>query len=330
MRIKRTEPLRHRHHLDEELGWIDCFFLMHERDKHSLNRRMFNEDFARLFGSASRRNGNLFGIVSNNDELTKRLLSNVQTRHGPHPIDETVRRWVEDIAETLICSGAAYYYLNGDAEEGDIRINSFGTNGVMRFFGTHIQWIPKRTVRHWNRDDEKIPREIRILHSTKVIRVVMPKVIKRMLSAQNKILATLDRHQFSVSNFQPEATHDNPNPTNHFDFSIWRDIQERALYRSTRATGWNGRKYDSSKRSDFFDSNRLIRFRRNQYILRDEILKQLSAELSRVGNRYNAEFRVEISATDELPSIERLNELEARLNREEVGFSQIVDYCFNR
>jgi len=72
----------------------------------------------------------------------------------------------------------------------------------------------------------------------------------------------------------------------------------------------------------------LIRFRRNQLLLRDDILKQLSCELSRVGKGYKAEFSVEISRTDELPSVAYLNELEVRLAREEVGFNEIIDYCY--
>ncbi|MCX5569003.1 hypothetical protein OSH07_07335 [Kaistia sp. K-TC2] len=158
----------------------------------------------------------------------------------------------------------------------------------------------------------------------------MPKAIRRMRPKQNRTLAVLDKHQFGVVDFQPQASHENPNPTNHFDFSVWRDTQERALYRSTRATGWNGRKYDSSKRSDFFDCHRLIRFRRNQLVLRDDILSQLSAGLTRVGKGYNANFSVQISRTDKLPSVAHLNELEARLTREEASFTEIIDYCFGR
>jgi hypothetical protein len=153
---------------------------------------------------------------------------------------------------------------------------------------------------------------------------------KRMLSAQNKVLAVLDKHQFGVSNFHPQATHENPNPTNHFDFHAWRDTQERAFYRATRSTGWSGRKYDSSKCSDFLNCHRLLRFRRNQLLLRDDILNQLSGELSRVGKGYNTDFSVEISCTDELPSVAQLNELEVRLAREEVGFNEIIDYCYKR
>ena len=327
MRIFRAEPLHRRNFRDEQIRLVDSLFVKRERDKPNFNRRMFDEDFARLFRSMNRRSGNLFDIVSNDDELTQRLLGNVKTQYAPHPVDETVRRWVEEIAQSLIWFGRAYNFLHDDPEHGDVHIARFGSNGVAHFFGTHIQWVPNRTERHWDREDEEIPREIRILDSAKVMRFVMPKTIKRMLSAQNRTLAVLDRHQFGVTDIHPQATHENPNPTNHFDFSVWRDTQEHALYRSTGGTGWNGRKYDSSKRSDFFDCHRLIRFRRNQLKLRDDILRQLSAELSRVGKGYNAEFTVEISVTDELPSVEHLNELEARLTREEVGFTEIIDYC---
>jgi hypothetical protein len=59
-------------------------------------------------------------------------------------------------------------------------------------------------------------------------------------------------------------------------------------------------------------------------------LNQLSGELSRVGKGYNTDFSVEISCTDELPSVAQLNELEVRLAREEVGFNEIIDYCYKR
>lgn len=288
---------------------------------------MFEEDFAHIFNYSNINNGRLFDISSSDEELTERLLSNVRTRYGPDPVDETVREWVEDIAQSLVWIGAAYYCLKDDAERNDIYISSFSSSGVAHLFGTYVQWVPKRTVRHWDRDDEEVPREIRILDSSKVIRIAMPKAIKRVISSQNRILATIDKYQFGATDFQPKATHENPNPVNHFNFSIWQETQERALYRCTRATGWNGRKYDSSKRSDFFDCYRLLRFRRNQLLLRDDILSQLSAELSRVGKDYNADFTVKISGTDKLPSVKTLNELEARLAREEVGFTEIIDYC---
>jgi len=63
-------------------------------------------------------------------------------------------------------------------------------------------------------------------------------------------------------------------------------------------------------------------------LLRDDILNQLSGELSRVGKNYKAKFSVEISGTDELSSVAYLNELEMRLAREEVGFNEIIDYCY--
>lgn len=331
MKIFRAEPLLRHHFCDEQIELVDSLFVKREqRQKPDFNRRMFDEDFARLFNSRNRRSGNLFEIVSNDDELMQNLLGNVKTRYAPHPVDETLRKLMEEIAQSLIWFGRAYYYLHDDTEQEKIHVVSFSSSGVARLFGTHIQWVPKRRERHWDRDDEELPREIRILDAAKVMRFDMPTSIKRMLSAQNRTLAVLDKHQFVGTDFLPQATYENPNPTNHFDFRVWSDTQERALHRATRSTGWNGRKYDSSKRSDFFDCHRLIRFRRNQLLLRDDILNQLSGELSRVGKGYKAEFSVEISGADGLPSVEHLNELEVRLACEEVGFNEIMDYFYKR
>lgn len=330
MKIFRAEP-SHWHRLcDVKIGLFDSLFIKREQLKPGFNRRMFDEDFARLLHSMNRRSGNLFEIVSNNDELMQKLLGNVRTRYAPHSVDETISELVEEIAQSLIWFGKAYYFLHDDREQEEIRVASFNSDGVVSLFGKHIQWVPKRRERHWDREDEELPREIRILDVAKVMRFNMPISIKRMLSAQNRTLGVLDKHQFEATNFHPQATHENPNPINHFDFRVWRDTQDRALYRATRSTGWNGRKYDSSKRSDFFDCHRLIRFRRNQLILRDNILNQLSSQLSRVGKTCNVKFSIEISATDELPSVAHLNELEERLAREDVGFKEIIDYCYKR
>lgn len=330
MKIIKANPMRQLYVRDLEIGFIDRLFLKSEPQVPDYNRRMFDEDFARLFGSTNHRSANLFEVFSNDEELTQRLLGNVETSYAPQSRDETIRELVERISQSLIRFGTAYYFLFDDAEHGNVRVASVSSTGVWRLLGTHIQWVPKRTERHWDRDDEEISREIRILDRTKVMCFEMPKASRRMLAAQHRTLAVLDKHQFEAADLHPLATHENPNPANHFDFRVWRDTQQRALYRSTRGTGWNGRGNDSSKRSDFFDCHRLIRFRRNQLKLRDDILRQLSAELSRVGKGYNAAFTFEITGTDELPSVEHLNELEARLTREEVGFIEIIDDCFKR
>lgn len=328
MKIFRAEPL-HQHHLyDGEIRLVDSLFIKRERQKPDFNRRMFDEDFARLFRSTNSHNRTLFEIVTNDDELMQKLLGNVKTRYAPQSVDKTIRKLVEEIAQSLIWFGKAYFFLHDDTEQEEVHVASISTSGIVSLFGTLIQWVPKRRERDWDRDDEEHHREIRILNAAKIMRFDMPISIKRMLSAQNRTLAVLDKHQSGVTDFQPHATHENPNPNNNFDFSVWSKTQERALYRATRSTGWNGRKYYSSNHSDFFDCHRLLRFRRNQLLLRDDILKQLSDALSRVGKGYNAEFSVEISGTDELPSVTHLNELEGRLAREEVGFNEIIDSCY--
>jgi hypothetical protein len=330
MKIFKAKPSHQHHFFDGKIGLVENLFIKRERQKPGFNRRMFDEDFARLFHSMNHRGGNLFEVVSNDDEIMHKLLGNVKTRYSSHSVDETIHELVEEIAQSLISFGRAYYFLRNDTVQDEVHIASFSSSGVVGLFGKHIQWVPKYREKHWDRDDEEHPSEIRILDAAKVMRFDMPISIKRMLSAQNRTLAILDKHQFETTNFHPQATHENPNPTNHFDFNVWKNIQERALYHATRSTGWNGRKYDSSKRSDFFDCHRLIRFRRNQLMLRDEILNQLRCQLLRIGKGYKAEFSFEISTTDQLLSVAQLNDLELRLAREEVGFKEIIDYCYMR
>lgn len=332
MKIFRAVPSRWYNLCDEQIGLVDSLFIKRERQKLNFNRQMFDEDFARLFRSINCRSSNMFEIVSNSNELKQKLLGNVKMTYTPHSVDETIRELVEEIGQSLIWFGRAFYFLYDNTEEEEVHIASFSSSGVVRLFGTHVQCVPKRRQRQEDRDDERLPREIRILDATKVMRFDMPISVKRILSIQNKTLAAIDKHQFAVASLYPSATHENPIPTNNFDFRLWSDTQERALYRATRSTGWNGRNNYASKqkRSDFFDCHRLIRFRRNQLLLRDEILKQLSSELSRVGRGYKAEFSIKVSATDELPSVADLNELEVRLLREEVGFKEIIDYCYKR
>jgi hypothetical protein len=330
MKFLRTEPLRQHRFDDTQFGFLDRLFIKREKERPDFNQRMFDEDFSRIFNFESRHGGKLFKVGSNNQELTERLLANVQTRNGPREVDETVREWLEDIVQSLLWVGAAHYYLSDDAQDDDIHILSFGPSGVVRIFGCICQWVPKRIERSWDKDGEESPRELRILDSTRVMRFELPKAISRMLRAQNKTLSVLDRHQFDEINLHPRATYENPNPINYFDFSVWRDAHDRALYRSTRRTGWNGRKYHSPKCSDFFNLHRMITFRRNQLSLRDDVLRQLCSELTKVGKHYDDNFFVQISLTDQLPSIEQLDQLEVELSREEAGFNDVIDFCYKR
>jgi hypothetical protein len=330
MKIIRSEPFHWHHFPDEKIGFLDRLVVNCKRQAPGFYRRMFDEDFARLFHSIRQPKRKQFELVSSDDDLLQKLLGNVNTTYAGSSVDKTIRKLVEAIAQSLIWYNRAYFFFYEDTTQGKIYLHSFSTDGVASLFGKHIQWVPKRRERHFGRNDEELAREIRILNGAKVMHFEMPRTIKRILKAQNRTLELLDKYQFSATNFLPKATHENPIPTNHFDFRIWNDTQERALYRATLRSGWKGRKYDSSKRSDFFDCHRLIRFRRNQLLLRDDILKQLSNELSRIGESYTNQFNVRILVTEELPSVEHLNELETRLMREEIGFNEIMDYCFER
>ena len=296
-------------------------------ERSGFNQRMFDEDFARIFLSSDRRDRNLFNIASTDDKLTALLLGNVRTRYGLHPAHEAIIGMVEDIAELLVWFGDSYCYLSDDREEKKIHVDSFATDRILNFIGVYFQFLPKRCKRHLNGDDQELPREFRILDRSKLMHFRLPRSIKRMLSSQNAILASLDKHHDVCAGFFPHASHETPSPQYNFDFRKWRDTQDLALYRATRETGWNGRKCYSSKTSDFFDCHRLIRFRRNQLKLRDGILEQLSSEFTRVGKQYRAGFHIVVTPTNALPTVAGLDDLEARLSREEAGLAEVRDFC---
>ncbi|MCL7944668.1 hypothetical protein [Marinobacter sp. ATCH36] len=330
LRIFKAEPIHRQIFQNDQIGLVDSFFLKRQKREPGFNRRMFDEDFANIFSVMNHRSRNRFMVESNDEKLAQTLLINAETRYASNSIDESIGELTEQIALSLVWHGKAYYYLHGNPEIEGVRLASLDSRGIFRLLGNHFQWVPRCLEQDWDLDAKKHSREIRLLDSAKLVRFDLPSSIKQALNTQNRILAILDKHKFAETQFLPKAKLENPNPTSNFDFRIWNDIQERVLCRATRSTGWSGRNYDSVKRSDFYTCHRLIRFRRNQLLLRDSILKQISIQLSRIGRPYNAEFSVAVSVTTQLPTVEELNELEIRLEREDAGFDEILDFCFQR
>jgi len=327
MRFVKGEPVRSGYN-ETQLNWIDRLFVRTYEREDGLNQNMFREDFLGIFHHTNRRSANLFDIKSNNDKLTHRLLHNVQTRDNPQSIGRNLVSLIEEIAQSLMWYGRAFYYLHDDREKDETNIVSYSSESIFRFAGKTIQYHPNRVQRNWDREDVTTGRELRLLDDQKILFFRWPASIHRKITIQNKVLATLDKYGNSVPlKFQPQITHDNPNPWNYFDFKKWHTAHDFALYKATQQTGWNARKQDSSKKSDFFDCHRCIRFRRLQLSLLDHILNQLSKQLSRVGQSYWPNFKIDILATNKLPSITHLDNLEARLIREEASFDEVIDYC---
>lgn len=330
MNIQRADPLNPYQFHEVQLGLVDQLFVKKERESRGFYQKMFDEDFARIFNTVSSNSDEILCINSTDDSLIEKLLANIKPRYHTRSKDETVRRLVEEIAQSLIRFGTAYHYLYDDSEQNQIHIVSINAVNVLHFLGFYFQWVPKRTEKHWDRKDEQLPRELRLLNANKLLHFSMPAPINRVLAAQNKTLAVLDKHRFELNDFHTQSSYENPNPTSYFDYNIWNQNQERALFRATRSTGWNARNTSAVKCSDFFHCHRLIRFRRNQLILRDDILQQLSCELSRVGKGYNSDFMVQIATADNALNIAHLNKLEDQLHREEVGFTEVIDYCYEQ
>ncbi|RVU85883.1 hypothetical protein EOL70_00070 [Leucothrix sargassi] len=327
MKVLRAEPWLQGNFRNERIAIIDSFFMRRKKNRAEFNLRMFHEDFEGLFNPLHYRNRNLFEIKSTDDNLVLKLLGNVRVGYSSNVVGETIRELIDDIAQSLIRLGKAYYFLHEGTDQQAIYVAQLESTGVFRLFNRFIQWVPQRYEKQSGQDIE-LSREVRILDRTKIMCFDMPTAVKRILHEQNRTLSVLDKYQFSIP--QSLGMGGGNKQTNNFDFNAWNDLQTLVLCRATRSTGWSGRKERSINQSDFFICHRLIRFRRNQLLLRDSILNQLNSELSRVGREYKTDFSVEISLNDELPNISDLNELEERLVNEQVGFTEIIDYCYKK
>lgn len=294
----------------------------------NFNQNMFNDDFHNMFFGSSRRDANTFRITSNNQELQDQLLGAFISRHSYSGGHSIVEELVEEVVQSLIYYGKAVYILQEHEDEGRY-FRAIPANSVMRFLGLVFQYLPRRVRRNWDSDDELLRREVRLLKRKRLLIFDWKSSVRRKVRYQNRILKTLDRYAHDGgAKHMPRPTHENPNPKNFFDFRVWKKTQDEALFTATRPTGWSGRASSHPDRSDFFICHRLIRFRKLQVELATHVLETLSDQLTDIGRQEDGNFQLSVEFSDEYQSIDELEELERRLEREEVNFGEILDYCY--
>jgi hypothetical protein len=329
MKVTKGEPLHHYRYDDENLNFIERLVTRKKRRVEGFYQRMFNEDFSRIFRTSSVKH-TLFSITTNDDELTKRLLVGLRGQHRYQNNDENIRTWIEDIAQSLLWSKTAYYFVHDVQAHNESRIIPLNFDDIFNVLGINFQLVPRRFEHPWKSDEELLPRELRILEENKLMRFNICPTINKILSRQNRALGLLDKYKYNNLQFYPQATYEEPSPKNYFDFNYWSKTQHKALHIATRETGWSARNLGESERSVYFDYYRMLRFKRNQLIFRDDILVQIGRELTRIGRKYNEMFTIVISPTNVLPKVEELNDLEEQFSKEKVSFKEITDYYFER
>lgn len=294
----------------------------------NLNQKMFKDDFRNIFVGSSRRNADIFNISSNNDQIQEKLLGSFISRGRISKGHFDVEGIVEEVTQSLLHYGKAAYFLQDDKHEGSF-IRPLPSNTIFKFLGLVFQYVPKHVQHNWDSDDVVLGREIRLMERPRVLLFDWKNTVLKKISAQNRILKTLDRYTYEgASKHIPRPTHENPNPKNYFDFSVWKEAQDDALFMATKLTGWSGRKSSQPNRSDFFICHRLIRFRKLQVELATHILDTLSKQLTAIGKREVADFELKISFSDEFQSVRELENLEHKLESEEVSFREVLDYCY--
>jgi len=327
MKISRDRPLVLRGD-NSDWNWIERRLFARRRAERSFYQHMFREDMLLGFSVMGSREAPPFQLESTSPELTEQLLTKVTRRYRPR-LQELLVELVGEIAESFLARGKSFYWVMHDQKGWPSRLIDISNQRVFSFFSHVIQYSPPGRKLLDDYSEVSSQREIRVLDRRRLLIFKLPRPIWLKIARQNRVLRALDNSGSRVPiAFQPKVTHENPNVTTHFNFAQWRTLQDFALYRGTRETGWNGRTSNDEKRSDFFDCVRLLRFRRLQLSLRDAILQQLSTELCRVGREYDPQFCITIRASDNLQSIAQLDEIVSKLEREEVSFTEVIDFCF--
>lgn len=329
MKLRQKEPS---FFINSELTLtaIERWLIGHSERMGNLNQNMFREDFDNIFVGSSRRSTATFKIVSSNPDLQQELLDSFVARRGYSRGVSVIEEIVDEVTQSLLHHDKAVYCLF-EGESGERFFRLIPSNTIFRFAGLAFQYVPKRLERHWESDGTHLGREIRILPKRRLLFFDWPKAIRRKIRAQNRTLKVLDKyaHEGGIKHM-PRPTHENPNPKNYFDFSVWREARDYALFNATRLTGWSGRQSSNPRRSDFFICHRLIRFRKLQVELASHILNSLSRQLSAFGQQQERGFEIQISLNEVYQSISQLEELESRLEKEEVSFREVRDYCYWR
>lgn len=294
----------------------------------NFHQKIFNDDFHNMFFGSSRRDANTFRATSNNQKLQDQLLGAFVSRHSYSGGHSIVEELVEEVVQSLIYYGKAVYILQEHEDEGQY-FRAIPANSVFRFMGLVFQYLPRRVRRNWDRDDELLRREVRFLKRKRLLIFDWKSSVRRKVRHQNRILKTLDRYANDGGvKHMARPTYENPNPTNYFDFRVWKKTQDEALFSATRPTGWSGGASSHPDRSDFFICHRLIRFRKLQVELASHVLETLSYQLNEIGRQEDENFQLKIEFSDEYQNIAKLEELERRLEREEVSFGEVLDYCY--
>lgn len=327
MKISRDRPLILRGDYSA-WNWIERRLFARSRTERGFYQHMFRQDMMLLFSAMGSRETPPFQLDSTNPELTEQLLAKVTRRYRPR-LQELLVELTAKIAESFLASGNSFYWVMHDQKGRPNGIIDLNSQRVFSFFGQVVQYSPPGVQLLEDYSEVCTKREIRALDRRQLLIFKLPRPIWLKIARQNRVLRALDNSSLRVPlAFQPKVTHENPNVTTHFNFARWRTLQDLALYKGTREIGWNGRMSHDEKRSDFFDCVRLLRFRRVQFSLRDAILQQLSTELCRVGREYDPQFCITIRASENLQSIAQLDEIASKLEREEVSFTEVINFCF--
>jgi hypothetical protein len=314
---------------------LERLFLREPMDDYrSQYVHMFLQDVEHLvpLGSRQEREG-YFEFETNDRPLATKVIASLDQQYHSHHTADALRHFLSSTAMELFYAGHTIVELRPSYDEFEWQVSSLHPNSasILSIGPLLLQVLPERENLSRRHELETLPSEFRFLDQKKILRVELPRSLRRFRKRLMRRLRLLSDLSYpDTEQLLPRTSLESPYPKGtNFDFKAFRSNFSTALFQTVRDTGWTARDYSGDEKSDFFTAVWRLRFRRFQASLRMDIIQQLNEQLPRIVQHTNPDFQLHIKEKGMLTPDE-LDEMERQLYAGEISFKEVIDTTFNR
>lgn len=203
--------------------------------------------------------------------IAEQLLADA-ARYERRELPEIVCDAIDNIAQGLAWEGRACYEILRDPQ-GTPNLHGFTSRSLFRLGRKYVQVVPRADRAFWQKSCVVLP-------SSDVWCVEIPPVLGGSRGHRKLIRRLRSFRHLGPDFWARDLEHGTPDRS----FPIMEYVKRAEIYsrQVTRDWGWNGRDWSQKWYTEYFAFQRLIRFRRAQAILREHIIDEFNALLTRL------------------------------------------------
>jgi len=297
------------------------------RDLHaSLYAHMFIEDLhlgAMPIGGRSENPNFAVKVESSSKEVEELIRLGLHTYHvEPHNITKAVCNFIDEAVHILAYYGKAYYeiiYFYNDKNKNKIEgfeIERIHNDNIKDTFGFYWQFLPKKILK----DREQNLKRFIWLPKKEFLVLSIPKTLGgirkfRRLLSELQWLSKCTIPEFAMKDMTVQKQ------TKGYDFSTYRENQERFLAKITRHLGWTARRTFTERSLEFYQIYRYLKFEKTKAILREYVLHKLNGSLKIIGDKMGFKARLKLES---IPSYRDYDNYIKKLIDGSLQFSEAV------